>query len=229
MKKLRAYSKSEEAYTDAAFLCGMGLDATVYDERGYGGNLLGLSGESIRIEVPDEQLEEAVRLLATKESERTNKGLEGGVKVAVVPNDSKLVVTLRVFLVSELVLYACIFGYQYWFRVTTPFAVDEYLRTLVLSETLWRLAWHGYWPSLLLSLVSTILCWNFSRIGRSLYLFTTVWSIVATLGPPPTLMVPLEVFLNTLYGTVTSMALALMYWSSLNERFEGGKDDVPTR
>jgi hypothetical protein len=42
-------------------------------------------------------------------------------------------------------------------------------------------------------------------------------------------MVPLEVFLNTLYGTVTSMALALMYWSSLNERFEGGKDDVPTR
>ena len=69
MGTFRVYYKSEEAYADAAFLCGMGLNATVFDEQGFGGNALGASTESIRIELPDHEVTEATALLRRRQTD----------------------------------------------------------------------------------------------------------------------------------------------------------------
>ena len=63
MQILRSFSKSEDAYLVATLLRDRGIEAEVIDEGGYGGNILGAIKNSIRIEVPEEQFEEAREVL----------------------------------------------------------------------------------------------------------------------------------------------------------------------
>jgi hypothetical protein len=66
MTILQKYSKSEDAALDASWLMSEGIDATVIEDSGYGGNAFGFIEGSIRIEVPEEQLEQAQELLVAK-------------------------------------------------------------------------------------------------------------------------------------------------------------------
>lgn len=69
MVRLKSFSKVENAHTTAAFLRSLDIEATVIDESSFGGNALGATPNSIRIEVPDEQLEDALKAL--EEMDRT--------------------------------------------------------------------------------------------------------------------------------------------------------------
>ena len=63
MKILRSFSKSEDAYLLATLLQDSGIDAVVFDDNAYGGNILGAIKNSIRIEVPDDQHDAARKVM----------------------------------------------------------------------------------------------------------------------------------------------------------------------
>lgn len=65
MTPVQTFPTAESAHLAAAYLGNAGIEANVIDERGFGGNLLGSTTPGgIRIEVAEEQKEEAERLLA---------------------------------------------------------------------------------------------------------------------------------------------------------------------
>ncbi len=63
MQILRSFSKSEDAHLFATLLRDRDIDAEVIDDSAYGGNILGAIKNSIRIEVPDEQLAAAQEVM----------------------------------------------------------------------------------------------------------------------------------------------------------------------
>lgn len=63
MTILRSFSRSESAHAAATFLRSREIEAVVIDDNAFGGNILGAMKNAIRIEVPEEQVEEAKRLL----------------------------------------------------------------------------------------------------------------------------------------------------------------------
>ena len=74
MSILQTFSKSEDANMCAAYLASCGVDATVVDENGYGGNLLGSTvANAIRIEVPEDTLALARQHLAGYLAETTSQ------------------------------------------------------------------------------------------------------------------------------------------------------------
>lgn len=217
MPVFRAYSKSEEAYADAAFLCSMGLDASVVDERAFGGNLLGTSTEGIRVELSEEQLATATQLLETRDFD-VSKTLP---KETITPDHSTFTLGrwLRALLIFDLIGGALLLTLELACYTEPPPPVQQYLDSQAFSDALWRLAYISHWPLILCHVLASILCFSYSRFGRSLFTFTIIWSIVIQLGPPPQIYGPTLSFFGSLQWTAAIMALALMYWSPLHERF----------
>ena len=60
---LKAFSTAEEAQLVRTILANEGIDAAVIDDSAFGGNALGAIQSSIRIEVPDDQREQAQEIL----------------------------------------------------------------------------------------------------------------------------------------------------------------------
>lgn len=215
MKILRSYSQSERAYADAAFLSSMGISATVIDERALGGNLLGVSSPDIRIELPDDEHSKALELLASKDSQQAPEIASSTPAVA----ETNLLGLFRSILIFDVCCYAAYVGFPSHFVVEPPASVSDYLVSLAFSDALWRLAFVSYWPLIIFGVLSNVLCYWFSSIGRTLFAVTVVWSVLVQLGPPPQIFGPALGFLGSLQSILTSIALALMYWSPLRDRF----------
>lgn len=64
MIAIQTFPTAESAHLAAAYLGNAGIEASVIDERGLGGNLLGSTTPGIRIEVEEDQQAEAEKLLA---------------------------------------------------------------------------------------------------------------------------------------------------------------------
>ncbi len=75
-------------------------------------------------------------------------------------------------------------------------------------------------PLLGLIFISGVLCWFHSRLGRSIYAITIGLGIISVLGPPPPILSSAAAFTATIQGASDVMALSLMYWSPLREKFE---------
>ncbi len=220
MKIFRTYSKSEQACVDAAVLCEMGLNAVVVEDRAYGGNILGATSASIRIELPEDQFIEAARLL--KDLHSASPATEPQTSLPVVSEERSpdaLHLLLKWILISDLVIDAIILGFSKHLIVVPPSEVVEFLRSLAFSDALWRLSFLSYWPLMFLSALANLLCLASLRIGRSLYTFTMVWALVGTLGPPPMIFGPTMEFIGGLQWSASCVAFALMYWSPLSRRF----------
>ncbi|MBL9145807.1 MAG: hypothetical protein JNM99_19160 [Verrucomicrobiaceae bacterium] len=220
MAIFRTYSKSEQACIDAALLCEMGLDAVVVEDRAYGGNILGATSASIRIELPEEQFAEATSLLAEVES-ATSPPLTESAPLHNVTQQSptRLRSFLRWLLVYDLMFEVLVACCPALFTPKVPEEVEQYFTSLALSDALWRFAYLSHWPLLGLTMVANALCLGELRIGRTLYACTLGWAIVCMLGPPPPVAGPLFGFFGSLQWTGASIALALMYWSPLAQRF----------
>ena len=220
MAIFRTYSKSEQACIDAALLCEMGLDAVVVEDRAYGGNILGATSASIRIELPGEQFAEATHLLDGSESTTPRPQTEPApVPSATQHSLAKLHNFLWWLLVYDLLFEAIVACIPSLFAPKVPHEVENYVKSLVFSDALWRFAYLSYWPLQGLTLVANLLCLAELKIGRTLYAWTMGWSIFNALGFPPNVTSPLVAFLGTLQWTSASIALALMYWSPLAQRF----------
>ena len=221
MAIFRTYSKSEQACTDAALLCEMGLDAMVVEDRAYGGNILGATSASIRIELPEEQFAEAAGLLAGIESPTQPSQAERAPSLdSSQQSTAKLRRLLRWLLVFDLLFEGMVGCCPAFFISEVPAEVERYFRNLAFSDALWRFAYLSSWPKFGLTIIANILCLAELRIGRSLFACTLAWAIFCTLGPPPQVLGPLVAFFGTLQWTGATIALALMYWSPLRERFE---------
>lgn len=70
---LKAFSTAEEAQLVRMVLANEGIDAAVIDDSAFGGNALGAIQSSIRIEVPENQREQALEILARPSKEPDSK------------------------------------------------------------------------------------------------------------------------------------------------------------
>ena len=216
MPTLKTYQKPEEAYVDAGFLCSMGIEAVVTRDPAYGGVLLGVIESPQRLDVPDAQLEQAIALLAQRpvESPPTAE------PTCDAPVDSsRLHCFFRFILVYDAICYVVFPLFGHLFTPKPPQQVLDFLASLALSDGLWRLSYATYWPLIFTGLLSNLLCYFYIPLGRSLFAITTMWSIIILLGPPPMIFGPYYGFFGGIQGTLTSIALALMYWSPVRERF----------
>ena len=223
MATIHSYLKPEEAYLDAAYLGSMGIDASVVDQRGNGGQVLGIA-EPIHLDVPDTQASEALKWLASRGiSEATD------CTPLFEPswNTDSLLGFLRFLLLFDLACFALVLIFGHVFDSPPPREVDEFLQSLAFSDALWDFSYFSYWPLTALSVVSTMLCLFHSRTGRMLYAVTIVWSLVTNLGPPPQIFGPGWAFIGSLQFTASNFALALMYWSPLRLRFDGTSSTKP--
>lgn len=220
MAIVRSYQKSEDAYLDAAFLGSMGLDARIVDTRGDGGRAIGISEPNIQIEVPEVQLTEAIDWLAKQEKTEP---------VIPVPlfeptwNTENLQTFLNTLLVFELGFQIWVVLYSEVLYTPPPKEVEVFLQSLALSDYLWEFAYISHWPLFALLIVSNLLCLFQSRTGRLLFAAATFWNLLTTLGPPPQIFGPWLGFLGSLSFTASNLALALMYWSPLRQRFDQKK------
>ena len=223
---LKSYGKSHEAYSDAAYLCGMGIDAVVMDERGYGGDLLGNSPDAIRIEVVEEQLDEALMLLETRD-------LDARPPETPFPNealpDEPLVKFYRKLLITTIFLQ-CIF--LFFWEYLVPEESDSsllmgYLDSMAFAPFLDFYAWI-YWPQMFFWFLAIFLSYHFFPIGREFYLLAVVLWLLTYLIQPIGAMPPLASFLSGILGLASNVALALMYFSPLNEKFKSREQSNPT-
>ncbi|MFN0125830.1 MAG: hypothetical protein ACKV19_03990 [Verrucomicrobiales bacterium] len=215
MTVLRVYLRAEEAYLDAAYLGGLGVETTVVDERGYGGNLLAAATSAIRLEVDDDQAEEARQLLHEQIKEAVTLSAP-----SATPAGESLRTIFRGILVFDILWYMMALSNSHELSAYPSDEAEAYFLTLSVSTRLDKLFELAYWPVLLVSLLASALCFFYVRWGRNLYTVTMLWSLVSTLTPPTSYYWPAAAFAATLQYTLSVIALALMYWSPLSEKFD---------
>ncbi|MBN8418483.1 MAG: hypothetical protein J0L73_06185 [Verrucomicrobia bacterium] len=217
MATIRSYEKTESAYLDAAFLGSMGVDVRVIDARGEGGRAVGITEPVIKLEVPDDQAKEAIEWLAKQE-----KAEVPVYTPAFDPtwNTDDLQVFLKVLLVCNLGYYALLVLYGQLFAPSPPPEVAAFLDSLSFSDDLWDFAYISNWPLVSLSVLANVLCLFQSKTGRLLFAVCTIWGLITALGPPPQIFGPWWNFICCLAFTGNNIALALMYWSPLRQKFD---------
>lgn len=215
MPILRSYQKPEEAYIDAGYLCSMGIDAVVIQDPAFSGILLGVIEAPYRLEVVESQLSEAAALLGARPEQNPMQ-----VTPADAPEVSSQLTRLFRFILLYDTLCCMVFalGGQY-FIVTPPQPVTDFLVSLSVSEGLWWFAYESYWPLLGLCIVSNTLSYFYLPLGRVLFALTTVWWLITLLGSPPMIFGPYVGFFTAVQNTLSSVALALMYWSPIKDKF----------
>lgn len=178
MPILRTYQKPEEASLDAAYLGSLGINVSIVDKCGHGGTAVGINEPHVQIDVPEEQWSEAQEWLE-------KRGVAESVAEPAVFETSwdasALVHFLRTLLVFDLGCYG-IFLVIDTVVPSPPKEVDTYLQTLAISDFGWDFAYISYWPLIITSVVSTVLCLFHSRFGRLLFLITTIWGLITTLA-----------------------------------------------
>lgn len=217
MPTLRIYNRPEEASMDAAYLGSLGIDVSIVDKCGHGGSAVGINEPHIQIEVPEAQLREAEGWLAKK------GGTEAVVQRPVFEpswDARTLERLLKALLVFELGCHAFFLLVGHAIQQPPPKEVDNYLQSLAFSDVGWNFAHISYWPLVVVAVISNVMCLFYSRLGRLLFVITTVWSLITALGPPPQIFAPGIGFLGSLQFTASNFALALMYWSPVRLKFD---------
>ena len=80
------------------------------------------------------------------------------------------------------------------------------------------LLWLGI-PLILIYIVSLILILNFKSYGRSWFLFASVFGAVVVLFTGPTILSPIDGFIDNLLLVIDGVLLGMMYFSPLKDRF----------
>lgn len=217
MPTLRTYTKAEEACLDAGYLCSMGVEAVLAQDPCEGGTLPGVLGATHRLEVPEDERERAAALLSQRSVEAGPVPVQAYEQAPV--DAARLHQFLRFILIYDVMCSLAFAFYGQWLNPEPPPAVMDFLSSLALSEELWQWSYAVQWPLVMMALVANVLCYFYHPFGRVLFTATLVGWVVTQLGPPPVILSPFSGFFGGLQGTLAAMALALMYWSPLRERF----------
>lgn len=213
---LRTYSRAEEAHLDAAYLGSADIDAEVFDESGYGGNLLGMSTSSIRLMVCEDDFEEASDLLGKRPSEPLSESLE--TPKAKRPNRS-VDRLLSVCLVLDVAILSVYFLGGESIYPKHPAVVDDFLASLVFSEWLWRMAYMWGTPLFVVNLVANLLCLVRLPWGRVLFVACVSLEALFVSATPQLVGGNWLSFLSTVSWILAGLLISLLYFSPASEPF----------
>ncbi len=214
MTTLKTFSKSEDALLLATFLSSAGIEAVVVDDNSLGGNLLGATKNAIRIELPENKIEEARTFLA--EFESNSESLEIVEATSVTKGDTWYFDSL---IIIELILLTLFFLFPAAFWITPPPSVQTYLDTQILSKGLWYNAAVLSSTLFPVAVISSILLFFRMKIGRLLFLGTLVWGALIISFLPPEILSPFGNLLSILLGLIEGAITAIMFLPPITNEF----------
>ena len=201
---------------DAAYLGSFDIEAEVFDESGYGGNLLGMSTSSIRLMVCEDDFEEASDLLGKRPSEPLSDSKETPkVQKPSRPVDRLLSVCL---LIDGAILIFYLVGGDDVFP-EHPAAVEDFLVSLVPSEWSWWLVYLWGPPLLAANLVANWLCFVRERWGRVLFGVCISLQILFVAITPQWVGGPWLTFLGAISWVLSGFLTSLLFFSPAAEAF----------
>ncbi|MDF1859307.1 MAG: DUF2007 domain-containing protein [Verrucomicrobiales bacterium] len=217
MKKLRTYSKSEDAYLAASILGSIGIDAFVVDDNAFGGNLLGtLQKSAIRIEVSEDQFEKADAIL--EDAERKLKAPETEVVAESLPEKKRSAVFDCLVVAALLTLLS----FAMWPDVFFPEpgeAFASWLADSAYSDKLWEVVHECYPGYLFLCCLSASLLLMRLHIGRILFVGVSLYSLFSMLCLPAEVSSPLGSFAGGLSWMLTGAVLVLCWTAPVAGEF----------
>lgn len=216
MEILRAYSKSEDAWLTASLLRSRGIEAIVIDESAFGGNLLGVQKSAIRVEVEEEDLEEANRVIdEAAEAAEDDTSIEDEPVEPVISRSRWFDILVLIELASVL-SFAIFPGAM---LVDLGSEVADRLVETAYSEELWIVGYELYGPMLFLvclASASLLLRW---KIGRWLYAITASYSAASYLMFPAAMVSPLGSFVGAVGWALTGFVAAAMFLPPVSGEF----------
>lgn len=204
----------------AAYLASCGVDATVVDESGYGGNLLGATvANAVRIEVPEASMVAASEHLADY-LKQTAPAEPPEPERYVVPvsgsNGTFFNNSVVILIVAEVTAWL---GRQ-WLHPQEPKAVHDFITSQGVIKPLWRLAYMAGDGLQLLTLISCVLCLKRWSIGRSLFTTVLVFELITMIGTPQRTGIPLSHVIGAAEWMLAGIIWFMMYRTPLRHDFD---------
>ncbi len=231
MATLGSFPTQEEATICVAFLASSGLDAAVRINHESGATALGATSAGlVQIEVPDAQLEEAhkqltywLKLTGKNDAQDSLKKVQKTETQVPDPSGDREEATLlkwfRGLILVSIFSYALSFFGQPWFAIEMPAEVSNYVSSLALSETLWRLNYFLWDAHMILSVTGLVLCWFHLNYGKWLLLIVMGWALFSAVGMPPFVENGWGVLVFNIAWVTQTATLTLSYFSALKKRF----------
>ncbi|MEO0413685.1 MAG: DUF2007 domain-containing protein [Verrucomicrobiota bacterium] len=226
MKPLKTFATSQKANLFAAYLGSEGIECTVHDDSSYGGDLMGVANpNTIRIDVAEEDFEDAKKLLDDYESPAPPKHVTTG-KLET----NRYIKIFRWLVIIDLLAYGISFIFYRQIYTSPPEDVQAYLNQFIISEDF-------YWATANLPFIltafmvlSSLLMFSLLSLGRWLYAITTVLFLITYIGGPAHINGPLNgaftVLQWILVGGVFAMSLMPPVSSCFRKRLTEGSDSV---
>ncbi len=215
------YGKSEDAHVAASLLRSEGIEATVFEDSAFGGNLLGMSAGAIRVEVPEEMLERARSMLVEADSHRE---VGTGDLVEAGPS-SRLPAVFRKLVLADFVLNVLCWFSQGALFLEAPSGTANGLEAFVRPEALWAVAFLAGQAGLVLEICAFVLLLCFIRMGRVLFIGALICVVVASVASPPYLLTPLGNVLGAIHWLFSGIIVGLMFVPELSVRFKSPVGD----
>lgn len=219
MIDLKSYGKQEDAALDAAWLGSNGIEATIVDESGYGGNFLaGTMPGTIRLQVHEDQEEQAREILAEKSMAAPSGRVEADTPVSADHSNLEQQV-FRVTVGVEGCISVAFWLFPTGFIAKLPDDVEAHLTSLIPSKTIWEHSFDLYGANCLLSILAYLLIWFFIRAGRVLFVITLFTWTLLSLFMPQAILTSFGSIVNAISTLLSGTILAQMYLGSVAARF----------
>lgn len=201
---------------DAAYLGSFDIEAEVFDESGYGGNLLGMSTSSIRLMVREDDFPAASSLLSMRANELVSDSQETPKEKQPSPPVDRLL-SICLLIDGAILIYYLVVGDDVF--PAHPAAVEDFLVSLVPSEWLWWMIYLWGPPLLAANLVANWLCFVRERWGRVLFGVCISLQILFVAITPQWVGGPWLTLLGTFSWVLSGFLMALLFFSPAAEAF----------
>lgn len=220
MSVLRTFSKSEDANLCAAYLASCGIDTTLVEENGYGGNLLGATvANAIHIEVPESSLEAAREHLVAYLQQTANPE-RGEPEKCIEPRSGTESRYFNWAVTIFIILEVSTWLGRDWLCPEVPQAVVDFITSSGVVKPIWRLAYAAADGLLILGLAACFMCLKRWSVGRTLFATVAVLDLITMSGAPPRFGIPLAYCIGAAQWLLTGVIWFMMYRTPLRREFD---------
>ena len=216
MEIAETFLTSEDAYLAAALLGSNDIEAVVIDESGFGGNLLGATKGSIRLEVAAADLKEAKIILAAR-AEDFEKEEQSRLEPQ---NTGKFSNAFNILVVAEALLFLVLWLLGEYLNEKPPTGTEEWLTKQVYSDRLWEFGYEVSRGFMILCILSSVLIFLRLKIGRILFTGTIIYGLISYFFFPPFILTNFGAATRELSSMLTGAVLALMWFSPISKEFK---------
>ncbi len=208
MVTLQAFSKAEDAAVFCSLLASQGIEAVLVDESSFGGNALGATPNSIRVDVPEAQVERAREILREEQAHQSEA--EGAAPPIDVYESRSIF--FNWLILCELSLFALTFlGPPRWCWILPPEHIQSYLDGQVLSKDLWMFSYSTTWGCFVISSLASILLYFRLSMARYLFLGCVLVYLFFYFCNPPGIPTSLGSFLAAIDWILCGVIITLMF------------------